>query len=527
MIESLLWRELLHLGGSALHADYAEAAGTARSFFALAPDDAAGALASRARSNYPRGALAQTLARYLEGIGAPASALDNAAALADDGVYCVITGQQAGFLGGPAYTAYKIATAIRLAVDWQDRLGVRVVPVFWLASEDHDLQEINHVYYQQSDGEVGRIAFGWEGEGRPVADMPLHADIRRAWDAYWEAMRGEPHRDAIMAAMAPHADEGYATWQARVWSELFGAWGLVVVEPWVLRPLAGELMAEMAAREPKIRERLRDVATQLDKAGYEAALDPGVNGGLFALEWQGGQRVRVADGPAVAADVARHPERYSADAALRPILADGMLPILASVLGPGELAYQAMLRPVYELLGVPQPVAYPRKSYTLVSAEEAGRLEAFGTTARELLLAMHDPSDAADGLASAEHRRLFDRARALMEDAYAPLKDYVAAQDPNLGKTWESTLGSALRALAKLEDRALKAALSRRGLSKGAFRALRNVILPRERLQERVYPMAWHLARHGLGLLDDLFAWGDLTSFQHEIVIMEDGHARV
>jgi len=484
-------------------------------------------LAARAGGAYPRAALAEALRRYLEGIDAPDAAREAARALAEGDTYGVITGQQAGFLGGPAYTAYKIATAIRLAASWQERLGVRVVPLFWLASEDHDLQEINHAYYQQSDGEVGRVGFGWEGEGRPVADLPVSADVLRAWEAYWEALRGTPHRDAAMGALAAREGEGYAAWQARVWSELFAPWGLVVVEPWVLRPLAGELMAAMAAREPEIHARLQDVAARVEVAGYQPALDPAANGGLFRLDEPGGRRVRVEHGPAVADEVARYPERFSADAALRPILADGILPALASVLGPGELAYQAMLGPLYELLGVAQPVAYPRQSYTLVTAEEAGRLAAYGTSARELLAAGQDPSDATDSLATAEHRQLFGRARELVEQAYAPLRDYVAAQDPNLAKTWESTLGSALRALEKLDDRALKAALSQRGLSKGELRALRNLILPRERLQERVYPLAWHLARHGPGWLDAMMGWGELGTWDHRIVTWEDGHADV
>jgi len=527
VIETLSWRELLPVGGNALQADYVGGAGAARSFYPLAPDDAEGALAARAGGAYPRAAVAEALRRYLEGIDAPDAARRAATALADDKVYCIITGQQVGFLGGPAYTAYKIATAIRLAASWQERLGVRVVPLFWLASEDHDLQEINHAYYQQSDGEVGRVSFGWEGEGRPVADLPVSADVLRAWDSYWEALRGAPHRDAAMGALAARQGEGYAAWQARVWSELFAPWGLVVVEPWALRPLAGELMAGMAAHEPEIHQRLDQVAGRLRAAGYQPALDPAANGGLFRLDGPGGRRVRVEHGPAVADEVARQPERFSADAALRPMVADGILPVLASVLGPGEMAYQAMLGPLYELLGVAQPVAYPRQSYTVVTAEEARRLAAYGTSARELLVAGRDPSDATDGLATAEHRQLFGGARELVEQAYAPLRDYVAAQDPNLAKTWESTLGSALRSLEKLDDRALKAALSQRGLSKGDLRALRNLVLPRERLQERVYPLAWHLARHGLGWLDAMMGWGELGTWDHRIVTWEDGHADV
>ena len=522
MIANVPWPSLSHLGSNAFHIDYCEGTGAARRFFPLEPNQAKAALETRRARRYPRVALAAALDQYLGEIGVPAKARANAAALADDDTYCIITGQQAGFMGGPAYTAFKIATTIRLAASWQERLGVRIVPMFWLASEDHDLQEINHAFYQQSDGEIGRVAFGWEEEGMPVADMPLHEEVWRTWDAYWEAMRGQPQRDAAMAAMAPRDDEGYARWQARVWSSMFAGAGLVVFEPSVLRPLGGRLMAQMAGAEHAIGRGLQGIAARLQSAGYQPALDPEAYGCLFVVDGSAGRRIRVPDGPAVAQDVERHPQRYSTDAALRPVFADAILPVLANVLGPGELAYHAMLGPVYKALDVPQPVAFPRKSYTLVTTEEANRLAAYGTSPRSILQQAQEPSDAADSLASREHRRLFRTARRQIEEAYEPLKDYVVGQDPNLAKTWESTLGSAKRALDKLEDRAIKAALSRQGLSKGDFRALRNVLLPRDRLQERVYPLAWYLARCGLGLLDDLLTWGELDAFQHEIVTWED-----
>ena len=124
-------------------------------------------LRTKGQYAYPRQAVSRRLAEYNAGLGADARAGANIEALADPDTYCVITGQQAGFMGGPAYTAYKIITAIRLAEHLAKTWGTRVVPVFWLASEDHDFEEINHTYLIKRDGEIGRVRFSWRQQGRP------------------------------------------------------------------------------------------------------------------------------------------------------------------------------------------------------------------------------------------------------------------------------------------------------------------------------------------------------------------------
>ena len=123
-------------GGSRFYLDYL--AGRVDRYFTHAGGDAAGALRARDAAGAAQPDLAAALARYNRTLGAPEAAVAGASALADAGTCCVHTGQQAGFMGGPGYTLYKIASAIRLANRCQEELGRRCVPVFWLASEDHD-----------------------------------------------------------------------------------------------------------------------------------------------------------------------------------------------------------------------------------------------------------------------------------------------------------------------------------------------------------------------------------------------------
>jgi bacillithiol biosynthesis cysteine-adding enzyme BshC len=398
-----------------------------------------------------------------------------------------------------------------------------VVPVFWLASEDHDFQEINHAYMIKRDGEVGRVRFRWHEEGHPVADLPINEQVQRAYETYWDRTVSTSYSPQVREAFAYRAGEGWSEWQARVWSALFGAHGLVVVEPHIVRAAVPGFFSLALKSAAAIRLRLKGVAQELRAAGYTPALTSESAGALYTFDGTG-QRVRVSDPQIHVADVASNPERYSTDAALRPLLADASLPVVASVLGPGELAYQAMLKPLYELFEIPQPLLHPRQSYTIVSQHEAERLAAYQTSPRAVLTESIDVDVVLGNLVPEPERELFDSARRGIERALSLLRAYVEEIDDGLGRTWEQTVYYAKRAMNKLEERALKARTGQLGFSKGELRSIQNALLPRGRLQERVLPLSHFMNRHGPGFIDTMLEVGELDDFRHHVVTMCDAH---
>jgi bacillithiol biosynthesis cysteine-adding enzyme BshC len=506
--------------GNRLYLDYLSGEGVARSFYTWAPDDLGRAAEARLREGYPREAVTPMLSAYNARMGASARTLENVAALGEPTTGCVITGQQVGFLGGPAYTAYKIMTTIRLAQHLAALTGVRMVPVFWLASEDHDFREINHTFVVKRDGEIGRVAFDWAEEGRSVSHLPITPRVERALSEYWDLVGSSPYVAQVREILDPRSGEDYTAWHSRVWLQVFGAYGLVVVEPRTLRPAAGAFFASLLQQSTTLHDLLEETAKELRDAGYEPLLTSEASGQMYTYEE--GNRIRV-DNTAQHIDAARaHPERYSTDAALRPIFADAMLPIVASVLGPGETAYQAQLRPLYALLGVAQPLLFPRKSYTIVSEKEQMRLAAYGTSVRELLTGKMDGDALFRNLLPREELELFAQAQQGMANALAPLRAYMEEIDPSLGKTWAQTLARADQGLGRLRERAFRARMSQLGYSKGELRQLSNALLPRGRLQERV--LSWtHLSlTYGPGLLDQLSVAGDLLDWDHTVLTVED-----
>ena len=498
-------------GGSRFYLDYL--AGRADRYFTHPAGDAAAALRRRQAAAAPGPGLAGVLCDYQRSLGAPEAALAAALALGEADTCCVHTGQQAGFMGGPAYTLYKIVTAIRLAERYEKELGRRCVPVFWLASEDHDLGEINHAHFLAGDGNVGRVRFQWQGAGRSISELPVTDEVREATRQYFERTANARFSAYAADLFAPRGG-GFAHSVAAALARLFGGHGLVVLEPHLLRPLFPEFFARAIASAGAVRQELRAAAAALADDGYPVPLDAERAGTLFHTS--GGRRVRLADGAA-----APPVSELSTDAALRPLLADLALPSLATVLGPGEVAYQAMLRGLYDLFGVPQPLIVGRRSYTLVDAASAAALGHYDLVPEQIVGPAFSVRAAFSAAVPASERARFEAARDRLDELWAPLAAHVASVDPLLARTWRRSLGHARLALDRLEDRTARALMSRRGAARQALQALRGLVWPRGRLQERVLPVAHFVSCYGAALPAALLAACDPSEPDHEILIFD------
>ena len=496
-------------GASRFYLDYL--AGRADRYFSHPAGDVAAALHARRTAGTAQPELADVLVRYNRELGASAAALAGAAALADAGTCCVHTGQQAGFMGGPAYTLYKIVTAIRLANRYQEELGCRCVPVFWLASEDHDLGEINHAHYLAADGSVGRVRFDWDGEGRSISELPVTPEVRQAAARFFEHQEHSPFVDYARELFTPRGG-GFARSLAAGLARLFGDHGLVVLEPHLLRPLFPQFFARALATGPEVKRTLERAAAALAGDGYPVPLDPARAGTLFHVG--GGRRVRLAGGGTPAPDAV-----LSTDAALRPLLADLALPSVATVLGPGEVAYQAMLRGLYRLFEVPQPLIAARKSYTVLPADATTILAHFDLVPSQIVGPEFSVRAAFDAAVPATERARFAALRRRLGELWQPLEAHVTAADPNLERTWRRSLGHAERAVERLEERTARALMSRRGAARRALQGLRDEVWPRARPQERTLPAAHFVSRFGPRLPAALLAACAPEEPDHEILV--------
>lgn len=284
------------------------------------------------------------------------SARERIAALVAPDSVALVTGQQPAVGGGPLYSLVKTAHAIALA----RTLGPNAVPVFWCASEDHDLGEAGHADLIARDGSIHRFA-GDLGGGR--------ASLRfRPATTWWEGLvaharthLGEGLGTTWLEQHRPRAGEGLGAWTCRLLAALFGAHGLLCIEGHRLRPLWRTTVARALDTWPA--SALAGLRRRLLDDGADDAFGPLEQAPLFADRADG----RVAlDTAAARTLLDGDADSLSPGAALRPILQQAALPALAYVGGPGELAYHRFIMPLYTALGVPAPTLVPRCSLTLV-----------------------------------------------------------------------------------------------------------------------------------------------------------------
>lgn len=497
--------------------DLAEGSQAALRFFSV-PPRLPYAAAAQAEGALPVG-VAQSILFYQQHLEGDTQSQENAAALVAGNATCILTGQQAGLLGGPVYTAYKIATAIRLARQESERSGRRCVPVFWLASEDHDLVEANHTFGTKSDGEIGRVSFRCGRDGRELSALPVDDQVTDSVERYFATLLPGGDQNRARAPYAIDGEETFATWVARSWMRLFAGTGLVIVEPALLRPACGELFQRALQQRVAISEALSFVASELRVAGYRATLDPKTAGIPFRIS-PDGIRTRVAEGADLASEGVIDPTALSTDAALRPVFADALLPNLAHVVGTGELAYHAMLKPLYGLFGVAQPPVLPRRSLTFITEEEAETLSRYGLTTEEALAGEVNPPTVTDRILEDGETAEFTRVAAQIRSAFQPLADSVSAVDPALLHAWQRSRDHALHSLERLRVLTGRALLARRGYSRAVLHRLFNQILPRGRPQERVFPVTYFLSRFGAPFLKACLIDEPVAPFTHEVVTL-------
>jgi bacillithiol biosynthesis cysteine-adding enzyme BshC len=506
--------------GHPLFLDYVSQRESALRLFHRAPSDFEASAAARSRTPAPRQEIANVLRPYNERLGASAASLSNIAALSDRSTLCVIGGQQAGFLGGPAYTLYKILTVIHTAVKIEADLEVRVVPIFWLATEDHDFTEVNRARFLDKDGSLRTVSFEWSERGLPIESLPITPELLNAADEALGLIPDETRE--VRDLFSPGADDDYSTWHARIWSRLFADEGLVLVEPRIIRPLAGRFYGGALARSDEVAAAIRDGAEAVRASGYDPSLDPERVGRVFHID-ASGRRGRIDDPtPHVKAALAT-PDAYSTDVALRPILADALLPTVASVLGPSEIAYHAMLLPLYRLFETPQPVFVPRCGYTLLSGAEAELLKRLDLSIEIALSAEFDPKASLSEASSPQLRDAFAETRQKADSVLCDLLPSLSDLDPGLKARWRQTSDHVGQAIDRLEERAVRADLARRGLSSKGLHALITSLRPTGKPQERALSFVHFAARFGLEWIRHLPGPELPGRFAHYAVTIQGG----
>jgi len=476
--------------------------------------------ASAARIDFPperRAALVEAL-RELNGDSAE---LDR---LAQPGTFAVVTGQQVGLFTGPCYTIYKALTAVKLARRLTSA-GMPSVAVFWLATEDHDAAEVNHCWAFDSEHRPVRLSVETQPTGRPVGTIELSeppvAQLRAA-------IGNLPHGEEVTALIEDCYRPGRSFGEAfrRLLDRLLGSYGLIFVDP--LRPsfrrLAAPLLARSLALAPELIRLLVERSKALEAAGYHAQVRLEPTSSLHFL-LDGDRRIPLrrtgelyrADARSVSREeLAAAAERLSPNALLRPVMQDFLLPTLAYIGGPAEVAYLAQAEVLYRALLGRMPVLLARSAFTLLDARAVKLLERYRLSLPDVFAGQFALGEAiARRLVPRELEEVFQSVRAGVESETERLRKALMAFDVTLAAALEKSRAKIRYQLEKIERKTAREALRRSERAAAEADYLSNLIYPHNHLQERFYTILPFLARHGLGLIDRLYEAVNLDCPDH------------
>ena len=482
-----------------------------------------------------REAVSMILDRQNQSWNASAKAVENVARLRA-GASAVVTGQQVGLFGGPSFTIFKALTAIKLA-DQATRSGVDCVPVFWLATEDHDLAEVNQVSIPGPDGSLQKLTAPAEGlSNAPVGTVRFGSEI----DAVVEAATGliVPGEVSDFLREAYRSGETFGNAFARLLARLFADWGVILMDaadPEFHR-IAEPVYRAAIERAADLDEALLSRGKALESAGYHQQVKVTPSSTLL-FTVQNGARIPVhrrvsGDGSAeflieeeriskadLLSRVASSPWDFSGNALLRPVIQDYLLPTLAYTGGSAEVAYFAQVAVVYEmLLGRVTPIV-PRFSATIVEPKPKTFLERYGLRLPDLFLG---PENLREQMASRtlpeELQSAFDQAEASLEKSLATIREGLARLDSTLVDSATNAAAKMQHQLSQLRSKAARAELRHAEVLTRKADVLSNLLYPGKALQEREIAGVYFVARYGRELLRDMYETIHPDCVDHQVI---------
>ena len=484
-----------------------------------------------------REAVSMILDRQNQSWNASAKALENVARLRA-GASVVVTGQQVGLFGGPSFTIFKALTAIKLA-DQATRSGVDCVPVFWLATEDHDLAEVNQLSIPGPDGSLQKLTAPAEGlSNAPVGTVRFGSEI----DAVVEAASGllAPGEISDFLREAYRPGETFGNAFARLLARLFADWGVILLDsadPEFHR-IAEPVYRAAIERAADLDEALLSRGKALESAGYHQQVKV-TSSSTLLFTVRNGARVPVhrrvnGDGSAefliaeeriskadLLSRITSSPWDFSGNALLRPVIQDYLLPTLAYTGGSAEVAYFAQVAVVYEmLLGRVTPIV-PRFSATIVEPKPKTFLERYGLRLADLF---QGPENLREQMASRtlpeELQSAFDQAEASLEKSLAAIREGLARLDSTLVDSATNAASKMQHQLSQLRSKAARAELRQTEVLTRKADVLSNLLYPGKALQEREIAGVYFVARYGREFLRDVYETIHPDCVDHQVISM-------
>lgn len=519
-----------------LFATFLDDAGRLPDFFPHppTPEGIARAAAEVKQDGALRRAVVEVLREQNRGFGADGATqrqLDRLAA----GAVAIVTGQQVGLFSGPSYSIYKALTTVRVARQMTER-GTDAVPVFWLATEDHDLAEINHCFWATHDRLERLEVSGADAAGHHVGQVRLGQGVVEAVRAAVAALEGPAAGETARALEESYrSEETFGSAFGKLMAQLFAGQGIVLLDPLDARlhRLAAPVYRRALEENPELIRDLLARSKQLERAGYHSQVRVVGRSTLLFLN-VAGQRVplRQRNAAFVAGHkdfsarelletIERAPEAVTANVLLRPVVQDTLLPTAAYVGGPAEVAYLAQAEVVYRRLLGRMPAVVPRASFTLVEPHLARLLKKYGLALRDIFRGrQHLRAGMQRAFLPKSLAARFSSGEKTLRRMLTGLREPLGALDKTLLGALDTADRKMLYQFLHLRGKAAHAENFRTGLLDTHQRQLTDSLYPHHSLQERTLCFLPLLARHGPALLAELSERAALGATQHQVLFL-------
>ena len=520
---------------SALYLDFLKRDDRIKKYlYQKSPADAADAIGQH---KMDRDILCDVLDNQNKDFNSKPAAFESIKRLRQKDALCIFTGQQAGLFGGPLLTLYKAIDIIKRAKILERELNRPVVPVFWIACDDHDFEEINHTYYLNRDGEPTKLSYAPEGEHNvPVADICLsdrekYDELRSdSADAFGGTDFSEELEKRLLDAYS--FDECLVRAFARNIADTLPDLGMVFFCPHntVVKTQSRIFFKQLVERHFQLRDLLEETNQKLSSDNYHIQADKKKTAVHLFYHFPGRTPIHYLDEsfvmdekrlglPAILDLIDRNPERFSPDVLARPVWQSFLFPVVAHTGGPAEIAYFCQIGKMFELFGLAQPYYYSRIGATIVEKRQEDFLDRYNLKLSDLT---GDVEQLINRLLAGSFPENLEKEIELfktdLDQQYKNLVKTILKFDGNLEPMSQQTWGKIDFALKNLEKKVFSQHKKNMDKTRKQIYRLVNALYPNRTLQERSININYYISKYGFDVVNYIVDKLDLQNGDHHMI---------
>ncbi|MBB6443735.1 bacillithiol biosynthesis cysteine-adding enzyme BshC [Bacillus benzoevorans] len=503
-------------------------------------DDYRDRLSELKHRTFMRKELIQCIEKYMEPFPSSKEVERSLKKLAEENGVAVIGGQQAGILTGPLYSIHKIISIIVFARQKEAELNVPVVPVFWIAGEDHDFQEVNHIYIEK-EGRVQKEVYPEQiREKKMVSDISLNRERCLSWIEEIMATFGETeHTNDLLAFLHDTVEKSssFVDFFASIVMELFKDDGLLIVDsadPGI-RHLEKEIFLAQIEEGTQITKCVKDMQKEIAAKGFKQMIeitdhaanlfynDPHFKERIL-LEFDPKKRLYIGKNGAVRLKIselrqiaAEFPEQLSNNVVTRPLTQEMLFPTLAFIAGPGEIAYWAELKKAFESFSLKMPPIVPRLNITLLDRSIETDLQELGLKLEEVLLNGTEKrrQEYVASVKDPELEKLFQHTKESLRSHYQLIENRI---DKGLLPLLEKNQNLIVSQIEFMEAKAEAFLETKHEMILNKFKRVENSLRPLGAPQERMLNALQYMNSYGIRFLAGLAKFPYTFDGSHKVI---------